>query len=96
MLAFLQPPETVRRVLFALCRLLRRMRACIITCHRDGDGCDSEGEENATLQGFVPRVLELAREVRTVAGMLGVPVEEEEMGLLQELLEGEAEPLRPT
>lgn len=98
MLAFLQPPETIRRVLFALCRLLRRMRARVRnTCHRGGKGCDSEGEESAMLQGFMPRVLELAREVRTVLGIMGVVVVEEEgeeeMGLLQEV-EGEG-PLRP-
>lgn len=79
LLAFCQPPDAPRRALLGLCRLLRRMRA-----HPTQD-----------VRGFVPRVVELGREVRTVAGMMGVALvdqDEEEGSLLEELDLGNLSP----
>lgn len=77
-LAFCQPPDAVRRALLGMCRLLRRMRAHLTQ------------EE---VRGFVPRVVELGREVRTVVGMMGVALDKGEEGsLLEELDLGNLSP----
>jgi hypothetical protein len=76
-LAFCQPPDAIRQTLHSLCRLLRRMQS--------GEG----GEEEEGIKGFVPRVLELAREVAVVVQLMGLDVSEDEEGksLLTELEE---------
>lgn len=74
MLAFCQPPAIVRRALLGLCRLLRRMRARL----RESGGDDNHAE----VRGFLPRVVELGREVKVVAELMGLAVGEEEEGAL--------------